>query len=92
MADLGPRAAHHLHQVGEVHDAGARLVHQICAQFAGPRHRGRQADAHVTRRNGLQAGEIERQQIAALGRAQCMQLIEDDGIEPGQEARRVGVR
>ena len=54
--DLGPRAALDLHQVGELHGAGARLRHQVGAQFARPRHGGRQADAHVARRDASAGG------------------------------------
>ncbi len=91
-ADLGPRTPVGHDQVGQAGRAIARLGHEIGAQLAGSSDRGGEADTAVPRRQGGEPGEIERQQIAALGRRQRMQLVEDYRLEAGEEAWRVGVR
>jgi hypothetical protein len=69
MEICGARTAFDLHQVGELDDARARLRRQVRTQLGRPRHGRGQADAHVTRCDGVQTGEVQRQQVAALGGA-----------------------
>ena len=42
-------------------------------------------------RDRAQPRDVERQQVAALGRAQRVQLVEDDGVEVGEQMRAIGV-
>ena len=70
-------------------DCGVGLRHQIGAQLARPRHRRRQADAYVSPGASVRRrASVERQQVAALGRRQRVHLVEDDGIEIGEQVRR----
>ncbi len=69
----------------------AALRREVGAQLRGVRHRRRQAEGQQARRERTQPRDVERQEIAALGRAQRMQLVEDDGIEVGEEVPAVGV-
>ena len=90
-AHVGPRAAFGDDEVGEADGAVAGLRLEVGAQLARPRDRRRQADAGMAGGDGSEPGKIERQQVAALGGGERMQLIEDDGGQPGKELRRVGV-
>ena len=55
-----------------------RLRHQPAAQLIGIAHGGRQADHRELRRNGAQAREAKRQQVAALRGDNGMQFVEHD--------------
>ena len=66
------------------------LPDQPGAQVVGLGDGGRQADGLQARRERAQAGEAEREQVAALVGHQRVQLVEDDGVEIGEEAVGVG--
>ncbi len=87
--DMGRGAAFGHHHIGEGFPLG-RLRHQKTAQIVGPRHRGGQADAGERRRQPKQPRQAERQQIAALGGRQGVQLVEHDAPEAAEQIRRVG--
>ena len=57
-----------------------------------PRHRRRQADGREAGRQRAQPREIERQKIAALGRGERVQLVEDDHAQRAEQLGRVGMR
>ena len=90
-AHVGPRAAFGDDEVGEADGAVAGLRLEVSAQLARPCDRRRQADAGMAGGDGSEPGKVERQQVAALGGGERMQLIEDDGGQPGKQLRRVGV-
>ncbi len=52
-------------------------------------HGGAQANPPNLRGQGLQAGQTEREQIAALVVLNGVQLVEDDTAQPGEYLRRV---
>ncbi len=90
--DIRFGAASGLDDFGE---PGARLplmTDKEGCEFRRPRHRGRQADGDEVGREAAQASEIERQEIAALGAGQRMQLIDDDGAKRAEQLRRVRMR
>jgi len=85
-----------LEQVDVGLGAGLGLEHprapaEEARQRRGILDRGRQADAAHGRAEGLQAGEAERQLVAALGFRQRVNLVEDDAPEAAEDARRFGV-
>ncbi len=61
-------------------DQGLRVVHG-----------GRESDPSAARRQGLQAGEAERQQVAALVVRQGVQLVDNHRVQAGEDLRRVVV-
>ena len=74
-----------------VASSGVDLVCEVGAQFGGAGDRGGQADRHEVGREPAQTGEVERQQIAALGGGKGVQLVENDGIECAEQVGRVFV-
>ncbi len=76
-------------QIGERRTT-RRLRHQIAAQIIGRGDSGGQSHGREFRRQHKQPGEIERQQIAALGCHQRMQFVEHDAAQRAKEIRRVG--
>ena len=76
------------------HDVGgyalaARLRHQETRELFRLGHRRRKADGTRLRRDGPEPRKPERQQIAALGGDQRMQLVEHDALQRGEQERRV---
>ena len=69
-----------------------RLRHQPGAESVRVGDGGREADGLEAGGEDAQAGEAERQEVAALVGDQRMQFVEDDGVEIGEEAVGVGRR
>ena len=65
------------------------LADQPAAQLVGLGHRRRQPDGLQAGREAAQPRQAERQQMAALGGDQRMQLVEDDVAQVREEARGV---
>ena len=76
------------HEVGLVAAAGLR--HEIAAQIVGLGDGRREADGGELRRDGEQAREAKREQIAALRHDERMQLVEDHALERAEQIRRIG--
>ena len=91
-ADVVRRAAVDRDEIRKPHRAAARLRHQIRAQLARLGDGGRQPDPHLPRRQGGKPRQVERQQIAALGRRQRVQFVEDDRVEIAEQLRGIGMR
>ena len=75
--------------------ARARLslvADQEGGQLGRPRHRRRQANRREVGRQRAQPREIEREEIAALGRGQRMQLVDDDHAKRAEQARSIAMR
>ena len=68
----------------------AALRDQPGAQLVGVGDGGGEADGLEAGRERAQAGEAERQEVAALVGDQRVELVEDDGVEVGEEAVGVG--
>ena len=89
-ADVGG-AAFGDHEIGQGR-AVLALRHEKAAQIIGLRDRRRQSDAGEIRRKREQPRQPERQQIAAFGRDQGMQLVEHDALERAEQIGRIGRR
>ncbi len=84
-----PPSAHD--EIGGRHAAG-RLGHEIAAQVAGLGDGRGKADGGGSRREAVEPRQAEREQVAALGRHQRMQLVEHDAPEGAEQIGRVGGR
>ena len=69
-----------------------RLRHEEAAEFLRLGHRRRKPDHLQPGRERVQPRQPQRQQIAALGRHQRMQLVEHHALERAEQKRRVGRR
>ena len=67
-----------------------RLRHQEAAEVVGLGDRRRQAGHAETRRKPPKPRQAEREQIAALGGDQRVQLVEHDALEAAEQIGRVG--
>src|SRR5262249_56081736 len=68
---------------------GGGVGEQKAGEGLRVRHSGREPDGGRARRDAKQAGEAERQQIAALGGDERMQLVEHDPRQRSEQMRRV---
>ena len=88
-ADLRRGAAVGHHEIGKRLSV-LGLRHQEAAQIVGLRHRRREADAGEVGRQREQPRQAEREEIAALGGDQRMQLVEHDPPQRAEQIGRVG--
>ena len=90
--DLRLGAAADEHEVGHL-DARLRRVlrHEIGAQLGWSRHGRRQPDGAQPRRQLAQPRQRQGEKVAALGRRQRVDLVENDGVEVGEQIGAVGV-
>ncbi len=74
------------------HEGGRRFVpaRQVGAQLVRLAHRCRESDRLHARCDAPKPGEIEGQQVAALGGHQRMQFVEHDALEVGKQNLGVG--
>ena len=77
-----------LDDLGEPRTALALVRHQERRQLRRPRHGRGQPDGDEIGRQRAQPREIERQEIAALGRGERVQLVDDHGLERAEQRRR----
>jgi len=80
--DVGCSAGRRDDGVGEADQLGRRrLLIEIGAQFGGAGDGGGEADAHEAGCEAAEAGEVEGEEVAALGGGERVQFVEDDGVE-----------
>ena len=94
-ADLGLSAAGDGHEVRQIAPGARALRHEPGAQIVGLGDGGGETDRADPRPNGPQPCEAEREQVAALGGDQRVQLVEDhrvDFFEEGLVRRRAAMR
>ena len=74
---------------------GVRLLvstDQEGGKLGGPRHRRRQANGNEVWRQCAQPGKVEREEIAALGRGERVQLVDDDHAKRAEQAGGIAMR
>ena len=71
--------------------AAVRHRRKPCAQRVGISHRRRQRHPSAVRRQRLQPGQPQRQEVAALAPGQGVQLVDDDAAKIGEQPRCVRV-
>jgi hypothetical protein len=78
---------------GAAADAGDRgaVGRQEGREIVGPGDGRRQADAPCAWRELREPRQAQRQQIAALGPGQRMQLVDHDGLEAREDGPRLGI-
>jgi hypothetical protein len=90
--DIGLRSLSRLHDLGKMRARLPLMSDEEGGKLRRPRHRRRQAYGGEIRRQRAQARKVEREKIAALGRGERVQLIDDDRAERAEQAAGVTVR
>ncbi len=70
--------------------SGRALRHQPATQLGGIAHGGGKSRGGHHRRDASQTREVERQEVAALGGDDRVQLVEHHAAQVGEQMRRVG--